>query len=240
MPRLIGRGVAARLVHADPPYGERQAPWDGERPPDSIWDLLFQITAAGGVLYYWGFWQHADWILSNARRAGFTPLSRLNWWFRTGMPQKHTFREDVEDCHYFSKGTPGTFNADVILEPYEDKSNYERYGREGKHPGRVWMASRVFHNHPENVGHETQKPQAIVEKIIRVSSNPGDLIIDPFMGSNTTGAVCVPLGRSYIGIDSSAECCATGEARMKRAQGMACDIPRLARTERILPLFATA
>ena len=53
--------------------------------------------------------------------------------------------------------------------------------------------------------HPTQKPEALLDRIIRASSNPGDLILDPFSGSATTGVVAIRHGRKYIGIDMSVE-----------------------------------
>ena len=190
------------LINADAPYGENQADWDKEKPNEVIWSEMFRVLKVGGVCYYWGFWGHADWVLRNARQAGFFPQSRIVWWFRTGRPEKKSYREDTEECWYFSKGEPKTFNPELFLEPYEDENNYERYGRKGKHPGTVWIESRIFHNHPENVGHETQKPEKLIEKIILISSNEGDLIYDPFIGSGTTAVMAEKHKRLWIGSEN--------------------------------------
>ena len=57
----------------------------------------------------------------------------------------------------------------------------------------------------ERTGHPCQMPEAVLERIIRVSSNPGDLVLDPFAGSGTTLATARKLGRRYLGIELSEE-----------------------------------
>jgi len=204
------------LVLTDPPYGENQAIWDKKRPDDIIWDKMFRVLKEGGSLYYWGFWGHADWVLGNAKRCGLTPQSRIVWWFATGRPENYSYREDTENCWYFSKGTPEYFNPEDYLEPYEDKSNYARYSRTGKHPGTVWRESRIFHNHPENVGHETQKPVSLFSKIVDISCHLGGIVLDPFLGSGTTAVACYRTRRNYIGIEISPEYCKIAEKRIQQ------------------------
>lgn len=204
------------LVLTDPPYGEGQASWDSSKPPEDIWDMLYLALVDGGVLYYHGFWGHADWVLSNGRRVGLFPYSRIVWWFKTGRPEKKSFREDTEEIWYFGKGEPKTFNVDADLEPYEDKANYKRYGRKGKHPGTIWIASRIKENYPENLGHPTQKPEEIVSKMIRISSNPDDLILDPFLGSGTTAYCAKKLNRKSIGIEIEEKYCEIAANRCRQ------------------------
>ena len=88
----------------------------------------------------------------------------------------------------------------------------------------------------EATGHPTQKNESMMAALIEKCAVRG-LVLDPFMGSGTTGVACVLTGRNFIGIEQSAEYCAIGEARMKRASGEACDIPRFNKPEKDLPLF---
>ena len=74
-----------------------------------------------------------------------------------------------------------------------------------KVPGNVWDFSRVRFKMDEYENHPTQKPEALLERIIKASSNPGDVVLDPFSGSFTTSAVAVHLGRVGIGIDMNEE-----------------------------------
>jgi len=204
------------LCLTDPPYGEMKAEWDEAKPPDTVWDVAGASLIDGGALYYWGFWRHAGWVLQNADRVGLNALSRIIWWYATGRPEAVNYRQDTETAWYFGKGQPRTFNAEAALEPYDDEANYERYGRAGKHPGTVWRSSRIFHNHPENVGHPTQKPLDIIERMVTISSNRGDTVIDPFLGSGTTLAACYRLGRSGVGIEISEEYCQLSVERLEK------------------------
>lgn len=74
-----------------------------------------------------------------------------------------------------------------------------------KVPGNVWDFSRVRFKMDEYENHPTQKPEALLERIIKASSNPGDVVLDPFSGSFTTSATAIRLGRVGIGIDLNEE-----------------------------------
>ena len=74
-----------------------------------------------------------------------------------------------------------------------------------KVPGNVWQFNRVRFRMDEYENHPTQKPEALLERIIKASSNKGDIVLDPFSGSFTTSAIAVKLGRISIGIDMNRE-----------------------------------
>ena len=74
-----------------------------------------------------------------------------------------------------------------------------------KVPGNVWEFSRVRFKMDEYENHPTQKPESLLERIIKASSNQGDVVLDPFSGSFTTSAVAVRLGRVAVGIDLNKE-----------------------------------
>ena len=71
---------------------------------------------------------------------------------------------------------------------------------------------------PENTSHPTQKPEKLIVKLILASSNEGDLVLDPFAGSGTTGVVAKKLNRNYINIEQNPLYCAWGEKRLKDAE----------------------
>ena len=74
-----------------------------------------------------------------------------------------------------------------------------------KVPGNVWEFSRVRFKMDEYENHPTQKPEALLERIVKASSNKGDVVLDPFAGSFTTSAVSVRLGRIGVGIELNEE-----------------------------------
>jgi site-specific DNA-methyltransferase (adenine-specific) len=78
----------------------------------------------------------------------------------------------------------------------------------------TWYVARVCGTFKERTGHPCQMPEALLERIIRVSSNPGDLVLDPFAGSGTTLATAKRLGRRYLGVELSAEYAARVEERL--------------------------
>jgi DNA modification methylase len=204
------------LVLTDPPYGIGIADWDNETPPDDIFGLFYRLLKPNGSLYYWGNIKQVRWILNCAEKQGFISRSRLNWWFATGHEQKTNYRQDVEDCWFFTKSTNNTFNT--YIEPYEDKNNYKRYGKQGKAIGCVFRENRLSPNHPKAVEHPTQKPLGIFYKLASISSDESDIILDPFCGSGTTCVAAKMLGRHYIGIDISEKYCEIARKRVEAAE----------------------
>ncbi|MGH9851797.1 MAG: DNA-methyltransferase, partial [Blastocatellia bacterium] len=103
-------------------------------------------------------------------------------------------------------------------------------------PGDVWQFSHVHYCSAEREPHPTQKPEALMERMIRASSNEGDLVLDPFVGSGTTCRVADALGRKWIGIDLNPEYIEMSERRIREKFTMFDSIdPRVARTPRDLP-----
>lgn len=107
-----------------------------------------------------------------------------------------------------------TFNFDDILveaktgarrKLIDYRKNPPQLYNSKKVPGNVWDFSRVRFKMDEYENHPTQKPEALMERIIKASSNQGDLVLDPFSGSFTTSAVAARLGRVCVGIDLNEE-----------------------------------
>ena len=71
---------------------------------------------------------------------------------------------------------------------------------------------------PENTPHPTQKPEMVVERVMKASSNPGDVVLDPFMGSGTTAVEAVRLGRCFIGFEINEEYVRLAAKRLDQTQ----------------------
>lgn len=139
-------------------------------------------------------------------------LSRVIWSYdSSGVQAKKYYGSMYEPILFCTKDKNNyTFNADDIL--VEAKTGAKRklidyrktvptvYNSE-KVPGNVWDFSRVRYRMDEYENHPTQKPIALLERIIKASSNKGDLVMDPFSGTFTTCFVAKELGRNCIGID---------------------------------------
>jgi site-specific DNA-methyltransferase (adenine-specific) len=109
------------------------------------------------------------------------------WYARD--PAKYVFRyDDIDRVPYLAPGLAGPEKA-----------------ARGKTPTDVWWQTIVSPTGREKTGYPTQKPVRILERIVRVHSDPGDLVVDPFAGSGTTGEAAARLGRHYLLIDENPE-----------------------------------
>jgi site-specific DNA-methyltransferase (adenine-specific) len=127
----------------------------------------------------------------------------ITWHYTQGMGRKKGFSPRHEDILYFTKSNKYKFNLDNIRIP--QKYFRKRNNMQGANPGDVWSFSHVHYSNPERMPHPTQKPLALMERIIKASSDKGDVVIDPFVGSGTTCVAAKELGRQWIGIDSNPE-----------------------------------
>ena len=113
-------------------------------------------------------------------------------------PNGYTFnQDDIDRIPYMAPGLVGPEKAAV-----------------GKLPTDTWWHTIVGTRSAERSGYPTQKPEALAERIIRAGSNPGDLVLDPFAGSGTVGAVAARLGRAFLLIDNNAEAVACMRGRL--------------------------
>jgi site-specific DNA-methyltransferase (adenine-specific)/adenine-specific DNA-methyltransferase len=94
---------------------------------------------------------------------------------------------------------------------------YRYYDDEPVTPSDVWPIGHLQQKDPERLGYPTQKPLALLERIVSVSSNPNDVVLDAFCGSGTTLAAAQRLGRRWIGIDISPAACQLAANRMEVA-----------------------
>lgn len=138
--------------------------------------------------------------------------ARIVWYYdSSGVQARHNYGSRYEPILYAVKNSRHfTFNApDILVEAKTGakrklidhrKSPPQQYSST-KVPGNVWEIPRVRFRMPEYQTHPTQKPIALLERIIKASSNLGDMILDPFAGSFTTCFVAQNLGRRSIGIE---------------------------------------
>lgn len=144
-------------------------------------------------------------------------------WFYPDSPGRpsNRFAPKHDTIYWYSRTGDYVFNADAVREPILEasKKRYEsaRYlinsqgkrfeytggsaSDDGKIPETVWRIPVVKGNAREATSYPTQKPEALLERIIEAASNPGDVVLDFFMGSGTTQAVAMKLGRRFIGAD---------------------------------------
>ena len=156
-------------------------------------------------------------------------LSRIVWYYdSSGVQAKKYFGSMYEPILYCVKDKNNyTFNSESIL--VEAKTGAKRklidyrravpkvYNSE-KVPGNVWEFPRVRYRMDEYENHPTQKPEALLERIIKASSNEGDLVLDPFSGTFTTSFVAKKLCRKSVGIELQDEYVKIGLRRLRLAK----------------------
>lgn len=222
------------LIFVDPPYnigkkfGNFMDVWSSDTDY-ATWcyqwlELCIKKLKPNGSLYVMTSTQAMPY-LDLWLRERMTVLSRIVWHYdSSGMQAKKHFGSLYEPILFCVKDAKNyTFNADDIV--VEAKTGATRklmdYRKTvptpyniTKVPGNVWSMARVRYRMPEYEQHPSQKPEVLLERIIKASSNFGDLILDPFAGTFTSCAVAQRLGRKAIGIELQTEYFKTGLRRL--------------------------
>ena len=210
------------LIFADPPYNLGK---DFGNPSDQwncaadyiAWckrwiDECMRVLKDSGTAYLMfatQYMPHFDIYISEK----YHVLCRIVWAYdSSGVQSKKMFGslyEPILMAHKDAK-QPATFNAQEILveaktgatrKLMDYRKNPPKPYHAEKVPGNVWTFPRVRYKMAEYENHPTQKPESLLERIILASSNPGELVLDPFAGSFTASAVAVRLGRAAVGIE---------------------------------------
>lgn len=156
-------------------------------------------------------------------------------WCYTGLSQsKKNWVRKHDTILFYTKSSEWTFNhADVRVPVSEARLKRIQYGdkqfksgkaisnKKGKVPEDWWVIPVIGSTAKERLGYPTQKPESLLERIIKASSNPGDLVLDPFCGCGTALAVAQKLNRRWIGIDISPTSC---KVMVERLHKDGCDI----------------
>lgn len=223
------------LIFADPPYNigkdfnGRKDKWETEEIY-LAWcygwlDLCIKKLKPTGSLYVMASTQAMPFFDIHLRKK-IHIMSRIIWHYdSSGVQAKKHFGSLYEPILFCVMDKENyTFNAQDIL--VEAKTGAQRklmdyrkavptiYNSQ-KVPGNVWYIPRVRYRMDEYENHPTQKPVALLERIISASSNPGDLVLDPFSGTFTTSFVAQQLGRRSIGIEIEEEYIKIGLRRLQ-------------------------
>jgi DNA modification methylase len=213
------------LIVCDGPYGITQNNWDKvggiQEYNLNLIKIFSRILKIGGAAYLFGKANCIDFI-------DYRPYLNLNskiiWYQPSRLAQGRTnYTNNYDLIAYFSKGKVKTFDLDEIrvaqLVELEHRRRCEnvpsvihgRFGKtkfndKGKNPGDVWGdIKQLTYKSKElldrNFLNTIQKPIKLIERIIKASSNEGDLILDPFIGTGTTALVCKNLKRNFIGFE---------------------------------------
>ena len=223
------------LAFADPPFniGYEYDVYDDRRSRASYLTWTAQwIQAVRRVLKPEGSFyvaigdEYAAEVKLRLDEVGLSMRNWIVWHYTFGVSCKQKFnRSHAHIFYHVADPKRFTFNADAVRVPSARQTTYadRRANPTGKLPDDTWVLrpqedgsffgagedtwyfSRVCGTFKERTSHPCQMPEAVLERIVRVSSNPGDLVLDPFAGSGTTLAVARRLGRRYLGIELSNE-----------------------------------
>ncbi len=230
------------LIVCDGPYGITANSWDKvgkiQEYNLNLIKVFSRILKNGGGLYLFGKANCLDFI-------DYRPYLNLNskiiWYQPSRLAQgRNNYTHNYDVIAYFSKGKTKAFNLDDIrvaqMVELEHRKRCEavpsvvngqfyktKFNEKGKNPGDVWGdIKQLTYNSKELLNRDflntIQKPIKLIERIVKASSNEGDLVLDPFLGTGTTAVVCKNLKRNFIGIDNDPKMIKICEDRLKDFQ----------------------
>lgn len=231
------------LAVCDGPYGVTANEWDRVGGIQEFNLALIRILARklkdGGALYLFGKPDCIDFI---DYRPFLELRSRIAWFQPSRLAQgRINYTNNYDIICYFVKGRrPKTFNLDDIRVPQlvelehrrrceqvpsvvSGKFGKTRFNGKGKNPGDVWGdIKQLTYKSKELVSREAlntiQKPEKLMERLVKASSVENDLVLDPFAGVGTCPVVCRKLGRRYIGIEQDASFVAAANRRLQHTE----------------------
>jgi adenine-specific DNA-methyltransferase len=143
-------------------------------------------------------------------KLGLRMRNRIIWHFEHGLHCSKRFSGRYETINWFTKSSDYIFNVDPVRIPqkYPGKKYFKgpKAGQLscnplGKNPGDLWVIPNVKHNHVEKTIHPCQFPVELIERLVLSMTNPGDRVLDPFLGVGTTAVAAIRHGRKAAGAD---------------------------------------
>ena len=212
-----------QLIICDPPYNIQVAHWDqfhNYREWVTAWlkEAERVLTPDGNIAIFGGLQYQGEagtgdllTLISHLRENSDMLLANLIVWnYPNGMSAHRFFANRHEEIAWFAKTNRYYFDLDSVREPFDeetkrvymkDKRLRQESIEKGKNPTNVWQLSRLNGNARERVGHPTQKPHAVIQRLVRALSYPGSTILDFFAGSGITTRVSIEEGRNSIASD---------------------------------------
>ena len=240
LPRLDDESLD--LIICDGPYGVTANDWDRvESVQEFNLNLIKTFSRKmkkGAALYLFGKPDCVDFI---DYRPYLNLRSKIVWYQPSRLAQgRISYTNNYDVICYFIKGAkPRVFDLDAIRVPQlvelEHRLRCERvpsvangkfgktkFNEKGKNPGDVWGDIKQLTYRSKELASRTvlntiQKPERLMERLIRASSKPGDVVLDPFAGVGTVPAACRRLGRRFIAIERDAEFVRLANARLANA-----------------------
>jgi site-specific DNA-methyltransferase (adenine-specific) len=220
----------ARLIFTDPPYNIG-IDYGGGRDQDQLDDDEYMTWVSNWLALCWecltddgSLWvmigdeYAADYAIA-LREAGFTVRSWIKWYETFGVNCLNKFNRTSRHIFYAVKDSSRfVFNPEPVTRPSDRQTKYgdSRAAAGGKIWDDVWQIPRLTGTCAERIpDFPTQLPLALVEPIVLCASMPGDLVVDPFNGSGTTGVASIRNGRKYVGVEKSEKFADLSEMRLR-------------------------
>lgn len=233
---------SVHLIFADPPYNlsGNALKWENKGMGgdwfmvNEKWDkmteseyLMFtqewlseckRVLKSNGTIYISCTYHNIGELIMTLKALGFTPRNIITWHKNNAMPSmtKRSFTHSCEYILYFTKGKKWIYNYSELkkINPDKAKDGSRKQMRD------LWIipvcqGKERIKDKTGRAAHPTQKPENLLERIIIASSNKGNVVLDPFLGSGTTGFVAQKLGRKWIGIETDDKYIKIAEKRIK-------------------------
>jgi len=235
-------GKSVDLLFIDPPYNiskkfnnlsfREMELNDYEEWLDSWLSKMIRLLKDSASVFICGDWKSSAAIF-NVGSKYLQVRNRITWEREKGRGAKTNWKNCTEDIWFFTKSNEYTFNVDAVklrrkvLAPYRGNDGTPKdWIEKGKQsyrntfPSNIWTDISIpFWSMPENTDHPTQKPEKLIAKIILASTNKGDLVFDPFLGSGSSIVAAQKLRRKYIGVEIDEMYCCLAQKRLELAEG---------------------
>lgn len=229
------------LLFLDPPYNlsksfngkqfNRRSTDDYTVWLDGILALLMPLLKQTASVYICGDWLTSHSIYAAASRH-LIIRNRITWEREKGRGALNNYKNASEDIWFCTVGENYTFNVNAVklrrrvIAPYTDEEGVPKDWQKtptgnfrDTHPSNLWTDITIpFWSMPENTDHPTQKSEKLLARLVLASSNPGHLVLDPFLGSGTSSVVAKKLGRRYLGIEENLDYCCLSVRRLEIAE----------------------
>ena len=203
---------------------------DYEKYTESWLVPLLPLMKKTGSLYVCCDWQSSA-AISRVLAKYLHIQNRITWQREKGRGSEKNWKNCTEDIWFATVSGDYIFNAGAVKQRRRVIAPYKQDGlpkdweetAEGKfrnsHASNFWDDISIpYWSMPENTAHPTQKPEKLLAKLILASSNEGDMVFDPFLGSGSTSVTAKKLGRHYLGIEQNEQYCVWAEKRLEMAE----------------------
>ncbi len=228
------------LLIVDPPYnldkdfhGKKFKKTTDELYEEYTEEWINQVTPLlkdTATIYVCCDWQSSS-VIYRVLKKYFHIQNRITWQREKGRGALSNWKNGMEDIWFATMAKDYTFHVEdvkirrKVIAPYKvdgkpkDWEETEEGNFRNTYPSNFWDDISIpYWSMPENTAHPTQKPEKLLAKLILASSNPGEVVFDPFLGSGSTSVTAKKLNRHYVGIEQNEQYCVWAEKRLEMAE----------------------